>query len=601
MDMKIKWKKSDGAVSEVIGAILMVGIGVALFSILYFIVMSYPFTPPVPSVDIVGSIEGDSIVLEHRGGDSLDQNATVSFIVGGTRISKTVHDLLNDSNGNHRWDIGELLVYYNSSMTNLQVEATVIDMDSNSIVMTAVLQEGETTVIPSYDGIDSNTSDVDGSVDKGSETNFPNAQGITNDGNSMTIQEAETAGQIHMTAVQGNTCDVDSSPDKGNETNFANAQGTTTDTKVMTIQETLSNDSSSIFGQTTARTSTTTLDGEICGLNATAAGGTNGKVDYIMAYLEKSSSTGTTWTVKASLYYQSNSTYIATTEERTITPSTSWVWYKFNFTGTKPTIQNGVAYRIFIWANNPTGTLQLGTYTSTSAFKRGFKASTYGSWPSSMTGLTYANGDYSLYCSYTPLSYKIDFEYNWSKANFSDSAEYLCFYVTSHTGSETLNINYRSGATWTSLGTITTTGWKNVTATGLTSNTYTIQLIGATESGDTSQDSWSIDCIFLNTYNASNYQIDFEYQWTAALYKRPNKQVCLYVASHTGTENLLVNYWTGTAWSSLGTITTTGWSNFTATGLTSLIYTIQLKGASESGDAVKDSWNIDVIMLHTWN
>ena len=57
--MKIKWKKSDGAVSEVIGAILMVGIGVALFSILYFIVMSYPFTPSVPSVDIVGSIEGD--------------------------------------------------------------------------------------------------------------------------------------------------------------------------------------------------------------------------------------------------------------------------------------------------------------------------------------------------------------------------------------------------------------------------------------------------------------------------------------------------------------------------------------------------------------
>ena len=144
-------------------------------------------------------------------------------------------------------------------MTNLQVEATVIDMDSNSIVMMAVLQEGETTVIPSYDGIDSNTSDVDGSVDKGSETNFPNAQGITKDGDSMTIQEAETAGQIHKTAVQGNTCDVDSSPDKGNETNFANAQGTTTDTKVMTIQETLSNDSSSIFGQTTARTSTTTL------------------------------------------------------------------------------------------------------------------------------------------------------------------------------------------------------------------------------------------------------------------------------------------------------------------------------------------------------
>ena len=151
MEEKMKWKKPDQAVSEVIGAILMVGIGVALFSILYFIVMSYPFTPPVPSVDIVGSIQRDSIVLEHRGGDSLDENATISFIVGGTRISKTVRDLLIDSNGNHRWDISEQLIYhYNLSgnMTGLQVEATVVDRDSNSIMMMGVLQEGETTFIP---------------------------------------------------------------------------------------------------------------------------------------------------------------------------------------------------------------------------------------------------------------------------------------------------------------------------------------------------------------------------------------------------------------------------------------------------------------------
>jgi hypothetical protein len=99
-----------------------------------------------------------------------------------------------------------------------------------------------------------------------------------------------------------------------------------------------------------------------------------------------------------------------------------------------------------------------------------------------------------------------------------------------------------------------------------------------------------------------NYNIDFEYQWTAADYKKVNEQLCFYVSSHTGgTENLLVNYWTGSAWSSLGTITGTGWSNFTATGLASSTYTIQLKGVTESGDLVQDSWNIDVIMLHTWN
>ena len=91
-------------------------------------------------------------------------------------------------------------------------------------------------------------------------------------------------------------------------------------------------------------------------------------------------------------------------------------------------------------------------------------------------------------------------------------------YITARTGTETLNINYRNGAAWSSLGTITGTGWKNITATGLTSATYTIQLIGATETGDTEQGSWSIDCLFLHTWNDSNCLINFEYQWTAEIY-----------------------------------------------------------------------------------
>jgi len=99
----------------------------------------------------------------------------------------------------------------------------------------------------------------------------------------------------------------------------------------------------------------------------------------------------------------------------------------------------------------------------------------------------------------------------------------------------------------------------------------------------------------------TNYELDFEYQWTAAVSNQVNEQVCLYVTSHTGTQNLLVNYWTGSAWSLLGTVITTGWSNFTAIGLASPTYTIQLKGAIESSDSAQDSWNIDVIMLHTWN
>jgi hypothetical protein len=292
MDMKIKWKKSDDAVSEVIGAILMVGIGVALFSLLYFIVMSYPFTPPSPSVDIVGTIEGNSIILEHRGGDSLDLDTTVSFAVGGTRNSTTVDDYLIDSNGNGRWDIGERLVILYGDMTNLQVEATVFYMESNSIVIMAVLQEGETTAIPPLnpslntsvdpispymqtsspisvsatgdpglnnvtlyyrwsddntswgggdsivdDAVNSNLCNVDGSSDIGTETNFVNAQEIAPDTDAMAIQEADLRGQNYNDAIDSNICDVDGSPDKGTETDFVNAKGITPDTNVMTRSE----------------------------------------------------------------------------------------------------------------------------------------------------------------------------------------------------------------------------------------------------------------------------------------------------------------------------------------------------------------------------
>ena len=50
------------------------------------------------------------------------------------------------------------------------------------------------------------------------------------------------------------------------------------------------------------------------------------------------------------------------------------------------------------------------------------------------------------------------------------------FMSASPTGSETLNVSYRNGASWTNLGNIASTGWINLTATGLTTATYTIQI-----------------------------------------------------------------------------------------------------------------------------
>ena len=647
MAMKIKWKKSDGAVSEVIGAILMVGIGVALFSILYFIVMSYPFTPSVPSVDIVGSIEGSNIILEHRGGDSLDQNATVSFIVGATRISKTVQDLLIDSNGNHRWDVGERLVYYNSSMTNLQVEATVIDRDSNSIMMMGVLQEGETTVIPSLDtsvdpispyvqaspsltvyatgdsgldnvtlyyrwsddntswdggysivddAVDSNLCNVDGSSDIGTETNFANAQEISPDTDAMTVQEVDVRGQNYNDAIDSNTCDVDGSPDKGTETDFVNAKGITPDTNVMTIQEADQDAGTSTLGKTSgAGNSYTTINAnQMYGQVFTAT--SSGEIYQATFYGRSSAGTPNAKFVICDssgvilTNGVSNPVAVSTTAGNKVA---TWS------AGSRPIVQNGQTYWIMVVAD--TNSVRLYYSSTTGGTSKADTSNSYSS-PTDPTDATSGTINYRvLYADINNLDYEIDSEYQFTGANFTQDNEQVCIYVTSHTGIETLNVKYRNGGSWTSLGSITTTGWTNLTATGLTSATYTIQLIGNTEADDSSQDSWNIDLIKLHCWNNSNYQIDFEYNWTGANFISSMENLCMYVISHTGSENLNVYYWTGSAWSSLGTITTTGWSNFTASGLTSSTYTIQLKGATESGDLAQDSWNIDVIMLHTWN
>ena len=77
------------------------------------------------------------------------------------------------------------------------------------------------------------------------------------------------------------------------------------------------------------------------------------------------------------------------------------------------------------------------------------------------------------------------------------------------------------------------------------------------------------------------YEVDFEYQWTVADYDELNEEVCFYLTSHTGTENLTVSYWDA-GWQTLGNISSPGWTNFTAPGLSSSTYTLRFLGGVES-------------------
>jgi hypothetical protein len=65
-----------------------------------------------------------------------------------------------------------------------------------------------------------------------------------------------------------------------------------------------------------------------------------------------------------------------------------------------------------------------------------------------------------------------------------------------------LNVDFWTGTEWQNLINGLNAGWNNVTISDyLTSSTFTIRFIGATETGDTIQDVWAIDAALIRSWN----------------------------------------------------------------------------------------------------
>ncbi len=135
----MKHKRADEAVSEIVGTILLLGITVSLFSVICVIVLSYPFSPSSPSTNLVGMVEGDYLLIEHRGGKALDLGTKVSLTIGDNMSEIiTVGDrdyLNNESKVDNRWGIGEWFVYQNGNITGKKVGIAVVDVESDSVIL----------------------------------------------------------------------------------------------------------------------------------------------------------------------------------------------------------------------------------------------------------------------------------------------------------------------------------------------------------------------------------------------------------------------------------------------------------------------------------
>ena len=131
----MKIKRSDNAISQTLGAVLLLLIALAILSLVYMYVLSYPLPNPAPIVEIVGSLEGGNIVLLHRGGENLGLSTELVLTIGNTTDYTTVGNHLDSElKSDGFWNIGEALVYPVGDVTGIKVGAWVTDRGSESVI-----------------------------------------------------------------------------------------------------------------------------------------------------------------------------------------------------------------------------------------------------------------------------------------------------------------------------------------------------------------------------------------------------------------------------------------------------------------------------------
>jgi hypothetical protein len=136
-------KRTNYAISQILGTTLLLFIALAALSLVYLFVLTYPTPIPPPQVEIIGRLEQGNIVLLHSGGDSLKLDTKLRLNISDTTYLTTVGEYLDGkSKQNGKWDISEQVIYTPTiNITNLHVDATIIDRDTDTVLMMIIIQE----------------------------------------------------------------------------------------------------------------------------------------------------------------------------------------------------------------------------------------------------------------------------------------------------------------------------------------------------------------------------------------------------------------------------------------------------------------------------
>jgi hypothetical protein len=145
--------KKDVAVSEVVGTLILIVIAVSAFSAVSIIVLN-PWTNlnslDEPQVFLVGSIHNNDVVIEHRGGISLDPNTKITITIDGSTNAFEVDEFNYwvDRNGDGLWNIGEQVIYPAGNLQGKNVSCFVVDIKDNFIIFDKTLQKGTSVFSP---------------------------------------------------------------------------------------------------------------------------------------------------------------------------------------------------------------------------------------------------------------------------------------------------------------------------------------------------------------------------------------------------------------------------------------------------------------------
>jgi hypothetical protein len=446
---------------------------------------------------------------------------------------------------------------------------------------------------PNYHAYVNQTSNVDSHSDHGTHSAFNNLKAYDSTYDLMTEANTGTNTKHYINA----TSNIDSHSDHGTHSAFNNEKATDSTYDLLTEGNTAG--ANTIIGAQSGSGSSYVTPAANTMYLVVGAATSSGTVGTAVIYCR-----GSLATVNAKAVITDSSGNILTNGISNSLSITTTAGDKTFTFATPPSVTSGNTYWVGVV---PDAALRIYYYATTGGSSKYDSTNSYAS-PSSPTDAT--SGTYlwrNFYANVTTTpNYECNLEASFTGiADWSQTNEELCIKTGTHaSGSESFNVQVWNGA-WNTVKTgLSWSAWNNVSVSSyLTSNTLYMLFIGATESGDTSQDTFNIDSCLLHVWTV-NYELNLEAQWTAAPYSEVNEQLCIKTGTYGGTaENLNVQVWWSSAWTTVITgATASAWNNVSVSSyLTAATFTILLIGASETGDTASSNWNIDCAVLHCWS